>query len=143
MTFACEADGDAYATRLKALLSNNIVPHERQPEQRIADLGREYQREAHLPSKDVRALRVIVRKRGATRLGSIHVAWVDDWISEMKLIQSEINPPQDLRYFDFSVKDTVLKTSAFLTIEGHKTKSNLNRPRFSRNRDVMEMSMSS
>jgi len=90
MTFASEAEGDAYATRLETLLSNNIIPHEHQPEQRVAsidDLDREYQREAHPSAKDVMALRVIVRKWGDVKLGVINAAWVDNWIAEMKRVE--------------------------------------------------------
>jgi len=90
MTFSSEVEGDAYAARLETLLTNNIIPHEHQPAQRVMsidDLDREYQREAHPSVKDVMALRVIVRKWGDVKLGIINAAWVDNWIAEMKRVE--------------------------------------------------------
>jgi len=90
MTFPSEVEGDAYAARLETLLTNNIIPHEHQPEQRVMSidgLDREYQREAHPSAKDVMALRVIVRKWGDVKLGVINAAWVDNWIAEMKRVE--------------------------------------------------------
>lgn len=90
MTFTSEEEGDAYASRLEALLDNGIVPAEHRAESRIltiADLDREYQRNAHPSPKDVAALRVVVRMEGGTPLRGIAAAWVDNWISAMKRIE--------------------------------------------------------
>ncbi len=90
MTFSSEEEGDAYAVRLEALLDNGIIPAEHRSESRIltiADLDREYQRNAHPSPKDVAALRVIVRMEGSTPLRAIAAAWVDNWISAMKRIE--------------------------------------------------------
>lgn len=90
MTFSTEEEGDAYAARLEALLDNGIIPAEHRSESRIltiADLDREYQRNAHPSPKDLAALRVIVRMEGGTPLRAIAAAWVDNWISAMKRIE--------------------------------------------------------
>lgn len=90
MTFNSESEGDEYAKRLEALLDRGIVPSEHQPEGRIMTinaLDREYQREAHPSSKDVAALRVIVRMHGDWPLSRITAGWVDGWISEMKRVE--------------------------------------------------------
>jgi integrase len=90
MTFTSEEEGDAYAARLETLLDNGIVPAEHQLESRvltIADLDKEYQRNAHPSDKDVTALRVVVRMQGRTPLSGISAAWVDNWIAGMKRIE--------------------------------------------------------
>jgi integrase len=87
LTFTDEAEGDAYAKRLDALLARGIVPNElREPGRvlTIAHLVREYSRDAHPSGKDEQQLSAVVRSKGATPLASIKSAWVDDWINELK-----------------------------------------------------------
>lgn len=89
MTFENEAEGDAYAKRLDALLERGIVPTEFKPQTRIStirELVGAYERDAHPKPKDVAALGTILSARGDTPLASITAAWVDDWITEMKRI---------------------------------------------------------
>ncbi|MGB3290993.1 MAG: site-specific integrase [Burkholderiaceae bacterium] len=90
MTFDSETEGDAYAERLEALLDRGIVPSEAQAGGKvltIAQLDREYQRDAHPSAKDRSALGVIVGSHGGVRLTSLDAAWVDTWISGMKRIE--------------------------------------------------------
>ncbi|KQX34655.1 site-specific integrase [Variovorax sp. Root434] len=87
LTFADETEGDAFVARVEKLLDKGIVPTELQVPSRIvtiADLVREYERDAHPKSKDRAALGTIIKTKGAARLTAITAGWVDDWISEMK-----------------------------------------------------------
>lgn len=90
LTFATEAEGDEYARKLEPLLARGIVPAEFRTEVRIltiAQLVREYERDAHPSAKDLSALNVVAKHRGDTPLKSITAAWVDDWITEMKRVE--------------------------------------------------------
>ena len=87
LTFTDEAEGDAYAKRLDALLDRGIVPPDHRPTTRIVtieDLVREYEREAHPKGKDRQQLTSVLKMRGDTHLTSINAKWVDDWISTLK-----------------------------------------------------------
>lgn len=87
LTFASEADGDAYCARLEALLDRGIVPDEYRPKPAtltLDDLIDRYGREVSLPDKDVQILRTVGKAVGTTPLAGITAAWVDDWITEMK-----------------------------------------------------------
>lgn len=89
LTFADEKEGDAFVAKVEKLLDKGIVPTELQAPSRIvtiADLVREYERDAHPKQKDREALGTIIKSKGTTRLTSIDAGWVDDWISEMKRI---------------------------------------------------------
>lgn len=89
MTFASEAEGDAYVKKVEALLDRGIVPGEFRRTEKIVtimDLVREYERDAHPSAKDRGALGTIVQGAGATRLSSIDAHWVDEWISGMKRV---------------------------------------------------------
>ena len=90
MTFADEAEGDAYAERLEMLLDRGIVPTEHQRPGRIltiAQLVREYERDAHPSDKDMGQLSTVLKSRGGEALGAINAAWVDDWIVELKRVE--------------------------------------------------------
>lgn len=87
LTFADEAEGDAYAKRLDALLDKGIVPAEHQQRSlvlAISDLVREYERDAHPSSKDRSALGPLLQTYGRLPVTSINATWVDAWIAEMK-----------------------------------------------------------
>lgn len=90
MTFASEAEGDAWVARVEAGLKKGIIPGEMRTEARVfsvQDLVREYERHAHPSDKDKAALGTILKThRGGTPLLNITAAWVDEWISEMKRI---------------------------------------------------------
>ena len=91
MTFDTEAEGDAYASKLEALLDRGIVPSEHQRLERvltIAELVREFERDAHPSLKDSGALNTIVKKLGGTGLDQINAAWVDAWITTMKRVEN-------------------------------------------------------
>lgn len=90
LTFNTEAEGDEYARKLEALLDKGIVPTEFKQELRInsiAELVREYERNAHPSFKDRGALNAVIRLRGTTSLRAINAGWVDDWIAEMKRVE--------------------------------------------------------
>lgn len=86
-TFLSESEGDAFASRLDALLDRGIVPTEYLAPTRvatIAQLVREYERDAHPSDKDRGALSAILKVKADTPLTLINAKWVDDWISLMK-----------------------------------------------------------
>ena len=83
VTFRDEAEGDEYAARLEALLDRGIVPSEHKRQERIltiAELVREYERDAHPSPKDRSAFGPILRDHGSSPLSAINVDWVDAWI---------------------------------------------------------------
>lgn len=87
MTFADEAEGDAFAARLDALLDRGIVPTEFKAQDKpltIKQLVSLYERDAHPSDKDRAALGTILESRGDNALTSINAGWVDDWITELK-----------------------------------------------------------
>jgi integrase len=91
MTFADEAEGDAYAERVERLLDRGVAPHEARIEGKvrtISALVREYLRDAHPSTKDQGALGTICSSRGETPLLSINSGWVDEWIAEMKRVDN-------------------------------------------------------
>lgn len=90
LTFATEAEGDEYARKLEALLDNGIVPTEFKRETNIstiAQLVREYERDAHPSVKDQGAIRAVLNDRGDVALKAVTAGWVDDWITGMKRIE--------------------------------------------------------
>ncbi len=89
MTFETEEEGDEYARKMDVLLDRGIVPTEHKRENRIltiAALVSDYERNANPSPKDVSALNVVVKTKGATALLSITAEWVDGWIEEMKRV---------------------------------------------------------
>ena len=89
LTFATEAEGDEYAKRLEALLARGIVPSEHQITDKvltIAELVREYLRDAHPSLKDHGSLNTIVPVCGHLPLTEITAPWVDAWIQTMKRV---------------------------------------------------------
>lgn len=89
MTFTDEAEGDAYAARLDALLARGLVPTElRAPDKplNIQQLVRLYEQDAHPSKKDRAALGTVLAVNGGQPLTGITSAWVDGWIMEMKRI---------------------------------------------------------
>lgn len=90
LTFATEAEGDEYARKLEAMLDNGMVPSEHKRETTIltiAQLVREYERDAHPSVKDQGAIRAVLKDRGDVALRAITAGWVDDWITSMKRIE--------------------------------------------------------
>lgn len=87
LTFGTEAEGDPYVARLEALLARGILPDSLRAPARIAtiaDLVREYERDAHPKKKDRDSLGVTLRQHGDVALANVTAAWVDDWIQRMK-----------------------------------------------------------
>lgn len=89
LTFASEAEGDAYVDRLEKLLDRGIVPAEHRTKSdvtTIAELVTEYCRDAHPSAKDVSALNTVVESKGETTLISLNAAWVDAWVTDLKRV---------------------------------------------------------
>jgi integrase len=88
LTFDSEEEGDAYVTRVEAMLDRGIVPPELQTEssiRSIEDLVRMYMRDnAGVTEKDRGNLGTVCNAVGDTLLQVIDAAWVDRWISSMK-----------------------------------------------------------
>jgi integrase len=98
MTFDTEAEGDAYAVKLEALLKKGIVPTELTAvasTATIRELVGTYEKEAHPSEKDRQCLNVIVEARGHEPLTAINVKWVDSWIRSMKV--DDHNSPSTIR----------------------------------------------
>lgn len=84
-----EAEGDAYAKRLDALLDQGYLPPELQEAPRVStidDLITQYQRDAHPSKKDREQLANISKTKGVTLVADVNAKWVDDWISELKRV---------------------------------------------------------
>lgn len=88
LTFDTEAEGDAYAARLEALLDRGIVPTEHQVDstmRTIDDLVRVYLRDSPaVKDKDKGALNTVCNTLGKTPLLAIDAAWVDSWVTRLK-----------------------------------------------------------
>lgn len=87
LTFASEAEGDAYAKKLDALLDRGIVPGEHLEPARVGNieqLARMYMREVHIGPKDTQVLATVCNLVGTVPLANINAAWVDGWVSDMK-----------------------------------------------------------
>ena len=87
MTFESEAEGDAFAKRLEALLERGIVPTEYLPKTKIRTVGeliREFERDAHPSHKDMGVLGTVYKSKGKELLTRLNVDWVDAWVSKMK-----------------------------------------------------------
>lgn len=90
LRFKTQEEGDAYCARLEALLDRGIVPAELQSSnavRTIADLVREYERDAHPSDKDRSAMGPVLKAWGTTPLVSINAKWVDAWITTMKRVE--------------------------------------------------------
>lgn len=87
-TFEDEAEGDAYAARLEAMLDAGTIPEDlrrRTSVTNIEQLVNVYLVEANPSEKDKLVLRTVVDTKGATPLNNITASWVDAWIKGMKL----------------------------------------------------------
>lgn len=98
MTFDTEAEGDAYAAKLEALLDRGIAPGDLTPEVKattVRELLTVYEAQAHPSAKDIGCFGPIIEARGNSSLDSINVHWVDAWIRQMKLVDH--NAPSTIR----------------------------------------------
>lgn len=98
LTFATEAEGDAYCRNLEALLDKGIIPADHQPVasvRTISHLVRAYELDAHPSQKDRSAFGPLLEQHGAVPLGAINAAWVDAWIASMKRV--EVLAPATIR----------------------------------------------
>ena len=92
LTFADEAEGDAYCKRLEALLDRGYVPDEFRKSGggliMLSDAVREYRQRVAIPRSDEQLLDLIIVRRGADRISAIDYAWAERWVSEMKRMHS-------------------------------------------------------
>lgn len=98
MTFDTEAEGDAYAAKLEALLDRGIAPGDLTPEVKattVRELLTVYEAQAHPSAKDIGCFGPIIEARGNSSLDDINVHWVDAWIRQMKLVDH--NAPSTIR----------------------------------------------
>lgn len=98
MTFDTEAEGDAYAAKLDALLDRGIAPGDLAPEAKattVRELLNIYEAQAHPSAKDIGCFDPIIEARGTSLLTEINVHWVDAWISQMKILDN--NAPATIR----------------------------------------------
>lgn len=88
LTFATEAEGDAYVARLERLLDSGVVPEEFRARgeglRSVSDLMGAYQRAVAVPGEDRRLLRVLDDRIGGERLVTLDYAWAEAWVAGMK-----------------------------------------------------------
>lgn len=92
LTFADEAEGDAYCARLEALLDRGIVPDELRRQTggivTIADAIDGYQAAHAVKPSDDDILRIQRERLGAVRIAALDYAWVEAWVQKMKREQA-------------------------------------------------------
>lgn len=88
LTFADEAEGDAYCQRLEALLDRGFVPDEFKQNGGglvvLSDAVKEYRKRVAIPPSDASLLDLIVVRRGTDRISAIDYAWAEGWVAAMK-----------------------------------------------------------
>lgn len=88
LTFADEAEGDAYCARLEALLDRGIVPDELRRQTggvvTIADAIDGYQAAHAVKPSDDDLLRIQRERIGTVRLSGLDYAWAEKWVQDMK-----------------------------------------------------------
>lgn len=101
LTFADEAEGDAYCAKLEALLDRGIVPDEILREgggmATVADAIDAYVKAVAVKPSDVAYLGVVRERIGADRLMEIHYAWGESWVRSMK--QTQNLSPSTIRHY--------------------------------------------
>ncbi|MBT4080420.1 MAG: site-specific integrase [Gammaproteobacteria bacterium] len=100
-SFDDEVEGDLYAARMDALLSQGIVSDELvsgKPEPvTVKDLLRRYQQEAQVGDSDYPLLRSLIEQVGSTQLQGLTSNWADSWIHEMKVTRKIA--PSTIRHY--------------------------------------------
>jgi integrase len=100
-TFATRELGQAWASRLEALLDAGIVPDEyKEGAERVNLLGqliRNYENKNFIPQSDRELLDSIQRSVGDTHVNAIDLAWVERWIQDMKVARN--NSPVTIRHY--------------------------------------------
>lgn len=93
-TFDTEAEARAYGEQLEALLARGIVPIElAEAEKRgsnplLSKIITQYLAESNVAPSDRPTLDLISRAEGNTRLQAVTAAWVDLWVSRLKVGQN-------------------------------------------------------
>ncbi|MBU0593327.1 MAG: site-specific integrase [Gammaproteobacteria bacterium] len=100
-TFSDEAEGDAYAARVEAMLDHGIIPPEFEDNQAevktLADTVREYHKAVSVPYTDGALLGVVLDRYGKTPLTKITYTWTEAWVASMK---RELNlAPSTIRHY--------------------------------------------
>lgn len=101
LTFDSEADGDAYCTRLEALLDMGIVPDELagiEPDiATVADAIRSYRLTVAVAKSDKPMLDAVWARVGAVKLRSVNYQWAEEWVCKMK--QEQQLAPSTIRHY--------------------------------------------
>lgn len=88
-TFADEAEGDAWAAKIEAMLDRGIVPHELTEKgaqySLLGEVIADYLQTREVSQSDKGLLNVIYGRIGTTRVLTINYKWVESWISNMKV----------------------------------------------------------
>lgn len=88
-TKTSEAEGDAHAAKLEAMLDAGMIPDEIKNRHASADLTtliRAYLIDASVPTSDTKVLNVLIDRVGGTKVNAITYEWVEMWIEQMKVV---------------------------------------------------------
>ena len=102
LTFADEAEGDAYVRRLEQLLDRGVVPPEllaAAPERhtRLRDVIVEYRASQPVSVADMANLGVLLDRLAGVELRAVSYAWADAWVLAMK--RGENLSPSTIRHY--------------------------------------------
>lgn len=101
LTFETEAEGDAYCSRLEALLDRGIVPPElvdKRPDiATISDALRAYLVAVPVSASDKPLLNALFDRVGSVHLRTVNYSWVESWVQSMK--REEHLSPSTIRHY--------------------------------------------
>lgn len=88
-TFDNEAEGDAWAAKIEAMLDKGIVPHELTAKgaqySLLGEVISDYLQTREVSASDKSLLNIIYARIGTTRVLAIDYKWVETWIESMKV----------------------------------------------------------
>lgn len=100
-TFDTKQEGEAYCSRLEALLRQGVVPPDLDVTSRefstISDLIREYVKSPAVKEEDQTLLGVIMGRVGETKLAYVNYEWSEQWIRNMKVVSNLA--PSTIRHY--------------------------------------------
>lgn len=102
LTFADEAEGDAYVRRLEQLLDRGVVPPEllaapSERHTRLRDVIVEYRASQPVSVADMANLGVLLDRLAGVELRAVSYAWADAWVLTMK--RGENLSPSTIRHY--------------------------------------------
>lgn len=102
LTFADEAEGDAYVRRLEQLLARGVVPPEllaapSERHTRLRDVIVEYRASQPVSVADMANLGVLLDRLAGVELRAVSYAWADAWVLAMK--RGENLSPSTIRHY--------------------------------------------